>query len=354
MNILDLLQADGFPTKRVASTHGGEWHGPCPFCGGKDRFLLWPEQGEGGRFRCRQCSVGGDLIQYLRDVRKMNFREACKYIGKEIGSFGPSLIGRRKTRPNWTPRETAPPTDVWQVRARRLVEASEHDLFLPYPFAQKMLGWLKEGRGLSEETIKKYRLGLIYIDRWDSHERWGLDPVLKEDGSPKKIWMPRGLTIPLCQDGNIFRIRIRRPKIDLKSEGDPRYYLLRGSDTRAMVLGQNQDTLVVVESELDAILLFQEAGDLIGVISLGNAQARPDVKAMESLGHSKLILVALDGDDAGAKEAWGWWLNHFPQARRWPPIEGKDPGDMVVAGIDLRVWIKAGVDEYGGWIGKQT
>ena len=210
-----------------------------------------------------------------------------------------------------------------------------------------MLGWLKERRGLSEEAIKKYRLGLVYIDRWDSHEQWGLDPVLKEDGTPKKIWIPKGLTIPLCQDGNILRIRIRRPKMDLKSEGDPRYYLLRGSDTRAMVLGQDRDVFTILESELDAILLFQEAGDLSGVISLGNAQARPDIEAMEALRHSKLILVALDGDDAGAKEAWGWWLNHFPQAKRWPPVGGKDPGEMFLAGMNLRTWIEAGIDEYG-------
>jgi hypothetical protein len=210
-----------------------------------------------------------------------------------------------------------------------------------------MLGWLKERRGLSEAIIKKYRLGLVPIDRYEGHEQWGLDPVLKDNGTPKKIWIPRGLTIPLCHDGKIYRIRIRRPKFALRSEGDPRYYLLRGSDTRSLVLSQDRDVFTILESELDAILLFQEAGDLSGVISLGNAQARPDVKAMESLSHSKLILVALDGDDAGAKEAWGWWLNHFPQARRWPPVGGKDPGEMFLAGINLRTWIEAGIDEYG-------
>jgi len=347
LNILDLIQADGFPTKRVASTNGGEFASPCPFCGGNDRFRSWPGQGEGGRWWCRQCGRSGDVIQYLRDYRRMRFKEACQYVGKEISSLIHPLSGKRITRNTWSPRETTPPAAVWQDRARRLVEASQHDLFLPYPFAQKMLGWLKERRGLSEETIKKYRLGLVPIDRWEGHEQWGLDPVLKDNGTPKRIWIPRGLTIPLCQGGNIFRIRVRRPKMDLKSEGDPRYYLLRGSDTRALVLGQDRDVFVVVESELDAVLLFQEVGDLTGVISLGNAQARPDLEAMETLGQSRLILVALDGDDAGAKEVWGWWLNHFPQARRWPPVGGKDPGEMSLAEMNLRTWIEAGIDEYG-------
>ncbi len=30
VNIVDLLEEDGFHPRRVASTHGGEFHGPCP------------------------------------------------------------------------------------------------------------------------------------------------------------------------------------------------------------------------------------------------------------------------------------------------------------------------------------
>jgi len=347
MDIRDLVRADGIDPNRKTSK---EYACRCPYCGGKDRFIIWPDQGDHGRWWCRQCGRRGDAIQYLRDVRKMRFQDACQYVGKEI-SLPPSLSGRsisatRRTTPgHWVPRETTPPGDLWQERARRLVEESERFLFSSYSFAQRMLGWLKELRGLTEETIRAHRLGLVPIDRWEGHEQWGLEPVLKDDGTPKKIWIPRGLPIPLCQDGNVLRIRIRR----LKADGDPRYYLLRGSDTRAMVLGQDRDVFVVVESGLDAILLFQEVGDLVGVIALGNAQARPDKEVTEALGICKLILVALDGDAAGAKEAWQWWLHHFSHARRWPPIE-KDPGEMFQQGIDLRTWIDAGIDYYKGEI----
>lgn len=277
----------------------------------------------------------------------MNFKEACQYVGKEIRSFTPSSFVKRSHRDRLSPRETTPPTDVWQDRARRLVEASENDLFLPYPFAQKMLGWLKERRGLSEAIIKKYRLGLVPIDRYEGHEQWGLDPVLKQDGTAKKIWLPRGLTIPLCQGGNILRIRIRRPKMDLKSGNDRRYQTIRGSDSRAMLLEPTRDIQVVVESDLDALLAVQEGQGLVGAVSLGTAGKTPDEEAVTVLRRSRLILVSLDSDDAGAKAAWRWWLENFPQARRWPPIEGKDPGDMWAAGVDLRVWIKAGLAEYG-------
>ena len=44
-NILDLVKSDVPSIKRVANTNGGEWAGPCPFCGGEDRFRVWPDEG---------------------------------------------------------------------------------------------------------------------------------------------------------------------------------------------------------------------------------------------------------------------------------------------------------------------
>jgi hypothetical protein len=39
MNILDLAEKH-VDLKRVASTKGGEYAGPCPGCGGDDRFRV--------------------------------------------------------------------------------------------------------------------------------------------------------------------------------------------------------------------------------------------------------------------------------------------------------------------------
>jgi hypothetical protein len=113
-----------------------------------------------------------------------------------------------------------------------------------------------------------------------------------------------------------------------------------------MILEPDREVQVVVESDLDAMLLVQEAHGLVGAVSLGSAQKTPDEEAAALLRRIRLILVALDDDDAGGKAAWDWWLNHFPQARRWPPLEGKDSGDMWAAGVNLRDWIEAGIDYY--------
>jgi len=269
----------------------------------------------------------------------MGFKEACQYLGKDIET--PTVIrSDRKPRLTWQPRETAQPNRLWQARAMRVVEASERWLWSPLAQAHKIVTWLKEQRGLSEEAIKAHHLGFNPTDRWEGYEQWGVAPVPRENGGPKRVWVPRGLTIPFCHDDQVLRIRIRRPR----SAGDPRYYLMRGSDTKAMILGPDREIYIVIESELDAMLLCQEAGDRVGVVALGNAQTRPDRDSAMNLTNSKLILLALDADEAGAKEAWHWWGQTFSQAKRWPPIEGKDPGEMWVAGVNLKDWITAGIE----------
>jgi DNA primase len=339
MTIIELIQSDGFFTKNVGSTGGGEYAGPCPWCGGKDRFRCWPTQGESGKYWCRGCGRSGDAIQYLRDYRRKTYREACDHLGREPAHRPPVGSGRLPGKPAWEPRTCSSPGDLWQAKARRLTDEAARTLYTPAGLAG--LSFLQD-RGLTRETVQRFRLGWVPADRWEPPAAWGLAATVKDNGKPRQLWIPRGLTIPLLQGGQVVRVRIRRP------DGEPRYFILRGSNTQAMTIGEGNPVAVLVESELDALLLRQEAGDLVDVIALGNAQARPDQEAAALLGQSRLILVGLDADEAGAKEAWRWWKDHYHQGRRWPPISGKDPGEMWAAGVDLRAWLQAGLVEYAG------
>lgn len=54
-----------------------ELAGPCPFCGGEDRFLVFDDR----RYWCRVCEKRGDAIQLLRDRDGLSFRDACARLG---------------------------------------------------------------------------------------------------------------------------------------------------------------------------------------------------------------------------------------------------------------------------------
>lgn len=198
------------------------------------------------------------------------------------------------------------------------------------------------GKGLTDDTIRTARLGLNPSDLYFDRQSWGLPAEVKENGKPKKLWLPAGLVIPYFLNGNIIRLRIRRP------EGEPRYYIVPGSDTKPMTWNLDKKTLVILESELDGLLLNQEVGDLVGIVALGTATAKPDSHIHTALTGADLILVALDTDEAGAKASWSFWPETYgAKAKRWPCIMGKDPSDAWKNGLDLRAWIVAGVSDAG-------
>lgn len=338
MNLLDRVSKHG--TYKKAGNYGeGEWQGPCPLCGGTDRFHVFPNQGDHGTVWCRSCDLKGDAIEYLMKVEGLAFRDAAKEVGKEISDEDTTHNAPRFKKPKgdeaFQPRSVTTPAEKWTEHAQKLVEWS-HLQLLGNP---DQLAWLS-ARGLDRKAVESYRLGWNpgekEKDLYRARESWGLETVLKDNGKPKKLWIPIGLTIPCFQGDNLHRVRIRRP------EGDPRYYLLPGSGTAPLFLGRDRKAFVIVESELDALLIHHLAGDLVGVISNGNSTAKPDSDCNIALISAMAVLIALDSDDAGMN-ASVWWKKQYPQAERWPVPIGKDPGDAYKAGVDIREWVKAGL-----------
>jgi phage/plasmid primase-like uncharacterized protein len=65
---------------KVRRTSRAEWHGPCPVCGGTDRFFINLRKQS---FYCRSCAKGGDVIALTQFVDGCNFVEACKRLSRE-------------------------------------------------------------------------------------------------------------------------------------------------------------------------------------------------------------------------------------------------------------------------------
>jgi DNA primase len=371
MNVLDLAQKH-VTLKRVSSHKGGEYHGPCPACNGKDRFHVWPAENQGeGSFWCRQCESAGDGIQFLRDFENYSFQGACQYLGKTIDdrpksgdtpripkAIKQTAIPGRTMAPviaKYTPPpQDPPPGDIWLEKAEAFVAWSQdHLMYIPPtrksapadPAAARCRQWLKD-RGINEMEMKFRRLGFNIgnkgKDMFRPRSVWDLSPVLKENGTPKKLWLPKGLVIPCIVKGRVTRIRIRRDK------DDPRYYVIPGSDMRCTIMKHlpSREAYTIVESELDGILIRNEAGDMTGVIALGNSSRKPDAAAWAALKQAPIILVALDNDKAGHQAA-RWWREQFPNAKICPIPKGKDPAEAHQAGVNIREWIQSYLPK--GW-----
>lgn len=335
MSLLSLLENDGSTLKRLAGTNGGEYGGACPWCGGVDRFRVWPEQ-NGGRYWCRNCGKAGDSIQYLRDKRGLSFADACRQLNitPEKPRHEP-----HPTQAAWEPKDAPAPPEAWQARARTFLDQAVSALWSRE--GEPMRAWLTHEKGLQEAITREACLGYNPADIYGPRAAWGLEPLLKDDGTERRQWIPAGLVIPLVMGSAVHRLRIRR---DAPGDG-PRYVIVSGSGAASLGLGLHEvTTILIVESELDAWLLHKEAGDLAGIVALGSAQAKPDTRTHEALKGAELVLMSLDSDDAGARAAWRFWPETYgAKVRRWPCVKGKDAGDARLAGLDLREWVVSGI-----------
>lgn len=320
---------------------GDEYAGPCPWCGGRDRFRVWETT---GKWWCRQCDKKGDEIQFLREFKGMTYQEACLYLGMEPKARERAHASLDRHQ-QWEPKAAASAQgDKWQSKAKAVIENASSLLWQLKP----PIKWLHDERGLTDETIKAASLGWNSSDKWFERSEFGLDPAISQKtGKPKKVWLPAGLVIPMMEGGNVTRIRVRRKD---PGAGD-RYILISGSQTAPMVwpVKGKAQAIMIIESELDGLLVHQAAGDLVAVVAMGSAQAKPDLSLDRLIRAGGFILNSLDYDEAGSKAAWSFWAVHY-QAKRWPCIRGKDPGEMFKAGVNIRAWVSAGlpVKEEGG------
>lgn len=74
-----ILAAIGVPSKALRNKHG-----PCPICGGRDRFRF-DDKGGRGTWYCNQCGAG-DGIELTKRFLGVEFKEAAKAIEQHIGA----------------------------------------------------------------------------------------------------------------------------------------------------------------------------------------------------------------------------------------------------------------------------
>jgi hypothetical protein len=68
-----------FPTVQLKQNGTAEWKGPCPSCGGTDRFSVNVKKQV---CNCRKCDIKGDVIHFVEVMTGGGFIDSCEYINK--------------------------------------------------------------------------------------------------------------------------------------------------------------------------------------------------------------------------------------------------------------------------------
>ena len=306
-----------------------EWAGPCPKCGGDDRFHVTPTW-----WFCRQCHPldvkppGHDAIGYLQWRDGISFPDACAALGGAKDALqSPRLAESGKIRQKSAlERPTEAPCDAWQTRARAFCAWAAGQLW-ETPAA---LAYLR-GRGLADDTIRSAGLGWNPRAMRDKPDAWGLD------GKPIKLFV--GWVIPCEADGVMQYVKVR-----LKKPWDPKtkYVNVRGSKMAGVLYlapGPVRSDMILTEGEINALSLAQALGPVCAVGSLGGgAGGEPYAEAVAHLVRVARLWARYDGDTAGdhGRDRLGE-LSARVRALSWP-FDCKDPSDALQAGHDLAAW----------------
>ena len=344
INLAVLYHEHGLVAK--SKTHN-ELCGPCPWCGGKDRFTIFTDQGNNGlgRYWCRQCGKGGDTIQFVRETQGLGFKEAVEYLGlpSPQGKVKLAANNLHQRAPAFEPITMPLPSEKWRTKAEAIATWAKGQL----QNSTKVKEWLIRERGIMPKTALSAGLGWIPEDMYRPREAFGLEPEIKKNGKPRRVWIPKGISIPVFNaQGQLLRLKFR---VADAGAGRPKYIPLPQAEknTSPLILPAEgpELPLQVVESELDAILLHQHCFRLVNVVALGSASYRPDTETWRLLCAAPLVLVSLDYDDAGNKAAFQWWETNLPPGlfKLWPVPVGKDPCDSWKAGYSLMEWTHAGI-----------
>ncbi len=320
--IYELMERRGTPLIQQ-----GKWAtGPCPKCGGEDRFRVVANNGR-EYYSCRRCDAHGDAIQFLRDFEGKSFREA-----KELTKAAARTLTGETSMPQNIDDE-----GQWFEANLDIIENASTYLSQN----KKAQDRLRQDRGINPGTAELFFLGYIpKLLRYD-REDFGFS-LRHKDELDRPIYIPSGFTIPILREEELYGVQIRRDE----PYRDQRYFTIPGSELRPMVFrGKSTESIIVVESYLCGILVFQETKGRYTIVALGSASVRPDDDADSILRSAKTVLVALDSDAAGAQHAWHNWMGRYPNATRCPiPSRfGKDPTDAHLNGLVLEEWVNAGI-----------
>ena len=311
---------------------GKNWFAPCPFHNEKTgSFSISPDR---QIFKCFGCGVGGSVINFVQKIENIEFVDALKFLAEmyniEIKWDGKTNISNSLSQQLYEINEIV--YDHYRKSLRK---------------SKKWMNYLTQERGLDEEIIYEFQLGLAKNNWSDVLE------ILRNSKISSKAIKDSGLVIngakgyfDRFRNRIIFSLVNERSKICgfagravdpndnakyMNSPESPIYHksnFLYGLNKSKNFIPR-MDQIFVVEGYTDLLQLYQNNFKHTVAVS-GTAFTKQHARKLKR--YSENIILIFDGDSAGISAAIrsGQVLTSegiYPKIMEIPP--GLDPDDML-------------------------
>lgn len=282
---------------------GSSHFGLCPFHNEKSpSFSVTPSK---QMYYCFGCGAGGNVFTFLMEYENFTFQEALQSLAKRGGvelpeeeAFSPEAKRQSDLKSSLLElQKEAAKYFYYQLRSEKGKKALEYLL----------------GRGMTDETIKKFGLG--YSNKTSDD----LYLYLKQKGYSDNLLKESGL-VSVEERGNYdkFWNRVMFPIMDVHNkvigfggrvmgEGSPKY--LNSPETKIFDKSRNLYGMNIARSSRKPYLIICEGyTDVIGMHQAGFTNAVASLGTAFTVQHASLlkrytpeVLLAFDSDGAGVK-----------------------------------------------------
>ena len=286
---------------------GQNLFGLCPFHSEKTpSFSVSPSK---GIYRCFGCGKGGNAINFIKDIEKLSYPEAIKFLGEQ---YGVAVVDENdyKSREDDSLKKT-------KERVRALLKDAGDFYFSCLNSEEgKVARIYARKRELTAETIKKFGLGYA-PNSWDS-----LVNYLTSKGYTQEEMRGSGL-FSVSKNGNLidlFRGRLVFPIYDVfgkivafggRTLGDDKAKYINSPDSLVykkqehlyalnVAKSSKTDQLIIAEGYMDVISMHQ-AGIDNAVAALGTAFTDKQLRLASK--YADEIVFFFDSDNAGKNAA---------------------------------------------------
>lgn len=284
---------------------GSSYFGLCPFHNEKTpSFSVTPSK---QMYYCFGCGAGGNVYNFIMEYENYSFGEALSHLADRAGVELPKIEYSREAREKAEQRATL--LEINKLAAQYFYYQLRRES------GKTAYGYLT-GRGLSEETIRKFGLG--YSDKYSDD----LYKYLKSKGYSDELLRESGLFNVDERRGmyDKFWNRVIFPIMDVNNrvigfggrvmgDGKPKY--LNSPETKIFDKSRNlyglnvarttrKNYLILCEGYMDVIAMHQ-AGFTNAVASLGTALTSGHASLVKR--YTREVLLLYDSDGAGIRAA---------------------------------------------------
>ena len=284
---------------------GSTYFGLCPFHNEKTpSFSVTPGK---QMYYCFGCGAGGNVYNFIMEYENYTFGEALKHLADRAGVELPKIEYSREVREKAEQR-----AELLEINK----QAAQYYYYQLRTEGGKIGYQYLSGRGLSEETMRKFGLG--YSDKFGG----GLYKFLKSKGYSDERLRESGLFNVDERHGmyDKFCNRVIFPIMDVNNrvigfggrvmgDGKPKY--LNSPETKIFDKSRNlyglniarttrKKYLILCEGYMDVISMHQ-AGFTNAVASLGTALTSGHASLLKR--YTQEVLLLYDSDEAGIRAA---------------------------------------------------